>query len=127
MKALIYNGDTLVSICEDGVDFDVAWIKDLYGDGELTTQHIDMTTDQFRKHPHSIVDGQIVVDVDTIIDIPESPKEPTLEEKINLQIAQNTAETLEVLTTLNEMQKIEQAQSNAEMIELILSLNNGGM
>ena len=51
--------------------------------------------------------------------------EPTIEEKINLQIAQNTAETLEALTTLNEMQKIEQAQSNAEMIELILSLQGG--
>ncbi|MBU5677919.1 hypothetical protein KQI88_15990 [Alkaliphilus sp. MSJ-5] len=81
MKALIYNNDTLVSICEDDIEFETDWIKDLYGDGELSTQHIDMTVDQFKKHPHSIVDGQVVVDVDTIIDIPESaiPK-PTPEE-----------------------------------------------
>lgn len=85
MKALIYNGDTLVSICEDGVDFDVAWIKDLYGDGELTTQHIDMTTDQFRKHPHSIVDGQVAVDVDTIIDIPESVIPKPIPEELKIK------------------------------------------
>ena len=39
--------------------------------------------------------------------------------------AENTAETLEAVSFLNEQQKIEQAQSNAELIELILSLQGG--
>lgn len=57
--------------------------------------------------------------------IPDTTYVPTLEEKINLQIAQNTAETIEVITLLNEMQRIEQAQSNAELIELIMTLQGG--
>ncbi len=42
-----------------------------------------------------------------------------------LIIAENTTETLEVVSFLNEQQKVEQAQSNAELIELIMML--GGM
>lgn len=42
-----------------------------------------------------------------------------------LIIAENTAETLEVVSFLNEQQKVEQAQSNVELIELIMML--GGM
>lgn len=42
-----------------------------------------------------------------------------------LIIAENTAETLEVVSFLNEQAKVEQAQSNAELIELIMML--GGM
>lgn len=40
-------------------------------------------------------------------------------------IAENTAETLEIVSFLNEQQKVEQAQSNVELIELIMML--GGM
>lgn len=54
-----------------------------------------------------------------------TPGQPTLEERISLQIAQNTTETLELSSALNEQQKLEQAQSNAEMIELIMSLQGG--
>lgn len=42
-----------------------------------------------------------------------------------LIIAQNTSETLELMTILNEQAKVEQAQSNAELIELILSMTGG--
>lgn len=42
-----------------------------------------------------------------------------------LKLAQNTVETLELISALNELQKIEQAQSNAELIELMMML--GGM
>lgn len=41
------------------------------------------------------------------------------------KIAQNTIETLEVISALNELQKLEQAQSNTEMIELMMMM--GGM
>ncbi|WIV11368.1 hypothetical protein [Proteiniborus sp. MB09-C3] len=76
----------------------------------------------------STVDVKIL-DFETLefetIQKPVKPLGPTLEEKINLQIAQNTAETLEVIAILNEMQRIEQAQSSAELIELIISLQGG--
>lgn len=51
--------------------------------------------------------------------------EPSLEEKVELKLAQNTTETLELMAALNELQKLEQAQSNAELIELMLSLQGG--
>ena len=41
------------------------------------------------------------------------------------KIAQNTIETLEIVSALNELQKLEQAQSNTEMIELMMMM--GGM
>ena len=41
------------------------------------------------------------------------------------KIAQNTIETLEIISALNELQKLEQAQSNTEMIELMMMM--GGM
>lgn len=46
-------------------------------------------------------------------------------EQLLVQLAQTTAETLEVMTTLHEIQKIEQAEANAELIELMMML--GGM
>lgn len=54
-------------------------------------------------------------------------RKPLSEEVKDLEVrlAQNTAETLELVAILNEQQKVEQAQSNAEMIELILSLQGG--
>jgi hypothetical protein len=54
------------------------------------------------------------------VDIP-----PTKEELLQIQLAQNTAETIEIMTTLHELQKIEQAQANAELIELTMMM--GGM
>lgn len=59
-------------------------------------------------------------------DLPIPPiPEPTLEEILELKIAQNTVETLELISAQNELQKIEQAQSNAELIELMMMI--GGM
>lgn len=99
---------------------------------------VDETTEEGRILAQKIIENYpyfdfVFDDKGNIIDIiptgrpdpgPVIP-EPSLEEKNNLQIAQNTAETLEVIATLNEMQRIEQAQSNAELIELILSLTGG--
>lgn len=53
------------------------------------------------------------------------PPKPTKEELLELKLAQNTAETIELLATLYEQQKVEQAQANAELIELMLSLTGG--
>lgn len=53
-------------------------------------------------------------------DIPLQP-----EQELELKLAQNTAETLELISALNELQKLEQAQSNAELIELMISLQGG--
>lgn len=52
---------------------------------------------------------------------------PTLEDIMELKMAQNTVEMLEIITLLNEMQKIEQAQSNVELIELMMMLQGGIM
>ena len=41
------------------------------------------------------------------------------------KIAQNTIETLEIVSALNELQKLEQAQSNTEMIELMMMMMGG--
>lgn len=56
---------------------------------------------------------------------PLEPGEPTLEERMDLKLAQSTTETLELIVLLNEMQRLEQAQSNAELIELMMSLQGG--
>ena len=46
-------------------------------------------------------------------------------EQLLIQSAENTAETIEAILTLNEMQKVEQAESNAELIELMMMLQGG--
>lgn len=64
--------------------------------------------------------------------LPPEEQEPVYQKPLSgevkdleVRLAQNTAETLELISILNEQQKVEQAQSNAEMIELILSLQGG--
>lgn len=54
----------------------------------------------------------------------KTPEEKARDE-LKHQLAENTIETLELISALNELQKIEQAQSNAELIELMLSLQGG--
>lgn len=70
------------------------------------------------------IDGQLVWQYEDIPLAPEEMKNEKIQE-LELKVAENTAETLELVATLIEMQKVEQAQSNAEMIELIMSLQGG--
>lgn len=59
------------------------------------------------------------------VEYAEPDTQLTPEQQLELKLAQNTAETVELVAMLYEMQKIEQAQSNAELIELMMML--GGM
>lgn len=69
-------------------------------------------------------EGNLIDIIPTERPEPEPP-EPTIEENLSLQLAQNTAETVELIATLYEQQRIEQAQANAELIDLMLSLMGG--
>lgn len=44
---------------------------------------------------------------------------------LTLTSAQNRVETIEIISSLNEMQKLEQAQSNTELIELMMLMIGG--
>lgn len=97
---------------------------DFEHDGEFVTKVI--VIDKPEKLPE--VEGKLIELVQNeegsweyiYVDIPL-----TKEQELELKLAQNTAETIELLSTLNELQRVEQAQANAELIELMMML--GGM
>lgn len=67
-------------------------------------------------------DNGIVINVEMIGEAPVEETPMSLEEQLELKMAQNTAETLELVSFINEQQKLEQAKSSAELIELIMSM-----
>lgn len=85
----------------------------------------DQETQYIQFDKYEILEDKVIRKY-TVENTPEpEPPEPTLEEKFNLQLAQNTVETVELTATLNEIQRLEQAQANVELVELLLTLIGG--